>query len=158
MPGEALDDLQHDHAHLSRLVFDVRDCLAGWEKAPSDPVTRAALGDAVEALLDDLAIHFTREEEGLFPFVLTRAAHLGERILRLSTLHDALCGALVRLSRGLASDGADAATALSISTAFQRFQDAYAEHAREERALLELLPQVLAREDLPALRAILSAL
>lgn len=158
MPGQALEDLQHDHAHLSRLVVEVGELVVAWSASPTEPSARAELGDTVEALLDDLTKHFAREEEGLFPFVTARLPSLADRISRLSTLHDALCGALARLSRNLSGDGPSASIIVTVTTAFERFQDSYAEHAREERELLEHLPRVLGPTDREALRAILAAL
>jgi len=154
MSEKALDDLQHDHSHLSRLVFEVRELVVSWSKAPLDATARASLADGVEALLDDLATHFAREEEGLFPFVTERVPKLGARVARLSTLHDALCGGLARLARTLGSEAAPQGVLL----AFDRFEEAYAEHSREERELLELLRANLGADDRVALRGLLAGL
>ena len=154
MSEKALDDLQHDHSHLSRLVFEVRELVATWSKAPLDATARASLADGVDALLDDLATHFAREEEGLFPFVTQRAPELGARVARLSTLHDALCGGLARLSRTLGSEGAPQ----GVIVAFDRFEEAYAEHSREERELLELLRVDLDADERVTLHGLLAGL
>jgi len=149
------DELTHDHGHLTRLVFEVRELTEVLRRAPADAETRSALSDAVDALHDDLATHFAKEEEGLFPFVAARIAAFAPRTERLASLHDALCGAISRLGRALHDDTTDDR---AVFAAFERFEVAYAEHSQEERALLDALPEVLAPADLAAVRALLAEL
>lgn len=158
-----VEDVTHDHGHLTRLVFEVRDLTQALRETPRDPEVRTALADALDALQDDLATHFAKEEEGLFPFVVARVPTFAPRTEKLASLHDALCGAISRLARSLGDESVELGVSAEkddrlIFAGFERFQVAYAEHAHEERELLEELPRLLNKDDLAALRVLLAEL
>lgn len=154
MTAEPLDELTHDHAHMSRLVAEARDLVQTVGASPGDAQTRAALGEALESLLDDLATHFAREEEGLFPFVAARLPESSARLRGLTQLHDGLCGALGRMLRQLDEPEPEKA----LAAMFERFEVSYAEHSHEERDLIAALPKALSGDDLAELRGILESL
>ena len=100
-----------------------------------------------------LFLHFAREEEGLFPFVADRLPELGDRVAAMAVAHDAICGSLARMVHTAtatapmvavaAQDEAEAAAhpgeLALLGALFERFQTAYADHARLEAELLAVL-------------------
>ncbi len=136
---DPLHELSHDHRHLSELVLEVRALLGDGPLGDGD---RAELADAVARLHDELLVHFAREEEGLFPFVLERLADLGSRVETLRAGHDSVCGALSRLHHAIGHG-----TAGAWRDTFARFESLYGAHAREE---ISVLREVAARLDAAA--------
>lgn len=134
---DPLHELEHDHGHLTRLVFELRDQL--HEAAAKDAQeAHAALVETIHALGEDLVEHFSREEEGLFPFVSETVPDLREHVQRLSAAHDTVCGAILRMRHAVGEDSAAFAARIpSLLALHDRFDVAYAEHSREERALLD---------------------
>jgi hypothetical protein len=133
-----IERLEHDHVPLGELVGAVRsalDAVARGERDPTD--VHGELSEAVAQLHDDLLEHFGREEEGFFPFLLEALPDVAERLAALSAAHDALCGGLARLNY-LASRGSGAFVDQfrQVEALFERFESAYVEHARDERAFL----------------------
>lgn len=158
VPNDPIDELSHDHRHLSELALEVRALLASGTFGAHE---RAELADAVGRLRDELLVHFAREEEGLFPFVLDRHADLRARVETLRAGHDSVCGAVSRLhyAVGHAShvgheDAPSGAAPRAWLDAFTRFEGLYGVHAREEMAVLR---EVSAKLD-PSARAELKAL
>lgn len=156
--------LEHDHVAFSEAVAQVKALLTHRSsgRAPSggDPAGPQAPADAasdlrtvrlVESLRDDLLAHFAKEEEGLFPFLARELPDVAADIDRLLAGHETVCGCIVRLAHCLSTvRGRDeSATGL-----VERFEQAYAEHARREVLLLR---EVGGRLD-PAQRRELAAL
>ncbi len=149
-PPDPLDELSHDHRHLSELVLEVRAILSSQSIGESE---RAELADAVARLRDELLLHFAREEEGVFPFVLERLADLRSRVEALRSGHDSVCGAVSRLHYAIGHDPKTSAVS-SWAETLARFEGLYAAHAREEIALLRDVSAKLdagARAELQAL-------
>lgn len=122
--------LEHDHVAFSQAVAQVKAALA---KAPARDVASALQTlRLVEALRDDLLTHFAKEEEGLFPFVADALPDVTEEVDRLLAGHETVCGCIVRLAYALGGTHNDGA----VATLFERFERAYAEHARAEVLLL----------------------
>ncbi|HEU4405253.1 MAG TPA: hemerythrin domain-containing protein [Polyangiaceae bacterium] len=133
-----IERLDHDHVPLGELVSAVRsslDSVARGDRTPLDVCTE--VGEAVAQLHDDLLEHFGREEEGFFPFLLEALPDVAGRLSYLSSAHDTLCGTLARLNY-LASRGPGAFIEQfrQVEALFERFEAAYVEHARDERAFL----------------------
>jgi iron-sulfur cluster repair protein YtfE (RIC family) len=103
--------LEHAHTHLTKLVLEVQ---SDFEK--------------LEVLREELLHHFANEEEGLFPFVRRVMPSMIEVVDRLQASHDIICGSLLRM-----------AESPDTPRHFERFEKAYAEHSRDETALLEEL-------------------
>lgn len=142
---DPLHELSHDHRHLSELALEVR---ALFGDGPLGDGERAELADAVARLHDELLVHFAREEEGLFPFVLERLAELGPRVETLRAGHDSVCGAISRLHHAIGHGAAASAGAeAGWRETFSRFESLYSAHAREEIAVLR---DVAARLDAAA--------
>ncbi len=138
--GDSVRKLEHDHTGFSQVIGALKGKLA---VRPSGGEADAALASALQGLCDELLVHFAREEEGLFPYVAGAFPDIREAIDRLLAGHDVVCGCLVRLAHvvGRPSDTANLAPAL-----FDRFEQAYAEHARAEIALLRELDARLSPE------------
>jgi iron-sulfur cluster repair protein YtfE (RIC family) len=134
MITDPLHDLAHDHAHLTRRVFALSTCIEALRRSDG-PTTASVLGDLLEELREPLFLHFVREEEGLFPFVAELASELAHRVQAMATAHDAICGALARMCQLAAID----APLASLVGVFERFEAAYAEHARTEATFLHEL-------------------
>jgi hypothetical protein len=132
---DPVEQFEHDHGELTKRVLDVSGMLGGatLAAAPGELVRLAA---EVDELRDALMTHFAREEEGLFPFVIERLPDLRDAVEELQTGHDAICGALMRLSHSTRTlpGGAELGR---LSGPFNRFELAYVGHAKAERELLQ---------------------
>ena len=129
--------------------------LASGEIGPSE---RAELADAVGRLRDELLVHFAREEEGLFPFLLDRVEELRGRVESLRAGHDSVCGAVSRLHHAVGHEASSVAVPQSWQDAFARFEGLYGVHAREEISLLRDVSSRLAPSVRAELKAILEGL
>jgi len=130
-PPDASDpvrDLVHDHADLNRRVLELG---AIFERPPAP----AQLLPTLQELREHMFLHFAREEEGLFPLVSEWIPEFAEPVLAMVSAHDAVCGALARMIYTAHAE-VDAA---ALPGLFTRFQAAYADHARQEAALLAQL-------------------
>lgn len=165
--SDPVHELAHDHADLNRRIREIGAMLASGSPINGAPASNAApagssrprLVVVLKELREHLFFHFAREEEGLFPFVSDRMPELAERVTAMAVAHDAICGALARMVH-VAAAGAAAITAatteevaaaaaeevtaspgeLSVLRAlFERFQATYADHARFEAELLQVL-------------------
>lgn len=139
--------LVHDHGAINRIILDLTkemEALRRREEVNPD------LADELHALRDLLFLHFAQEEEGLFPFVAEALPTLAEQVQAMAAAHDGICGGLSRLIHMLETQ-ADAATTLGV---FDRFEQAYAEHAQLEASLLA----VVDRHVSPTQRAALAEL
>ena len=121
-------DLAHDHAELSRRVRELGALLTKHQAL-------SPLLPELQELREHMFLHFAREEEGLFPLASDWIPDLGEQVLAMVSAHDAICGALARMIH-MASTEADAA---AFEGLLARFQTAYADHAKNERELLQRL-------------------
>jgi iron-sulfur cluster repair protein YtfE (RIC family) len=124
---DALEELAHDHEDINRQVLEIGAGLAGHEPVAS----KARLDD----LREQLFLHFAREEEGLFPFVVDHFPDLADRVRQMETAHDAICGAVARMCHLLAAGQHPS----SLKPLFDRFELAYAGHAKVEAELLHSL-------------------
>ena len=144
MTRDGLHQMSHDHGELNRRVIAIAAQLQQPTSAPR--IVAYALVDLRELLFT----HFAREEEGLFPFVADRLPDETSRVHAMAVAHDTICGALSRACHLASSDGEMA----QLRAIFERFQEAYAAHARAEADLLETLGTKLdvgAREQLAAI-------
>jgi Hemerythrin HHE cation binding domain len=151
--ADPIERLEHDHVPLGELVGAMRsslDSVARGERGPAD--IHVEVSEAVAQLHDDLLEHFGREEEGFFPFLLETLPDVAGRLAALSAAHDTLCGSLTRLSH-LASRGPDTFVDQfrQVEALFERFESAYTEHARDERAFLRDVDRCLNRDQRAAL-------
>lgn len=125
---DALEELAHDHEDINRQVLDIGARLASNEVAVA---SKARLDD----LREQLFLHFAREEEGLFPFVVDHFPDLADRVRQMETAHDAICGAVARMCHLLAAGQ----NLIQLRPLFDRFELAYAGHAKVEAELLHSL-------------------
>lgn len=146
---DGVRDLSHDHAELNCRVLAIS---ARMKQQPSvaDVVTADALVDLRELLFT----HFAREEEGLFPFVAERVPALAARVQDMAIAHDTICGALARACHLASVDGDRS----QLAALYERFEHAYAEHARSEGELLATLDVQLDANDRERLAALVEAL
>jgi iron-sulfur cluster repair protein YtfE (RIC family) len=147
MSTDPIDDLVHDHGELNRRVLDLG---AHVRRAPSTDQLVEPLAD----LRDHLFHHFAREEESLFPFVAENISALAAQIHTMEVAHDTICGALARMVH-LAQGGASLDAIVQL---FDRFETAYATHARAESELLSDLPAHLDDDHRAALAALVRGL
>lgn len=140
MAKDALLELDHDHAEFGELLSALRDNLT------SDHADIATVRDIASELRDVFIDHFGEEEEVLFPRLVAMFPNEETRINALIRSHDVLCGATVRLANmnmreTLKSGEAPPSSDLlgHARTLLTRLEDAYAEHAQSERALLREL-------------------
>lgn len=146
---DGVRDLSHDHAELNRRVLAIS---ARMQQQP--PVSSGDLADALDELRELLFAHFAREEEGLFPFVAERAPASASRVQEMAIAHDTICGALSRAAQLASLDG-DVA---QVRAFYERFEHAYAEHARSESELLAALEVQLPPEQRERLAALIETL
>jgi hypothetical protein len=137
---DPLDELEHDHGHLSAIVFELLNALDSKLSPPPPPVEQAWLHEHLVALREALLLHFAREEEGLFPFVEQHFADAAPRVADMAIAHDGICGTVTRMAY-LAEPGAEsfARHLPVITTSFARFLEGYVNHSRIETELVEEL-------------------
>jgi hypothetical protein len=136
--------LEHDHSHLSALVTSLREALVAARAASDVNDLRFELSDALRLLRDDLFTHFAREEEGLFPLVLLELPDLTPIVATVVAAHDRICGAVSRMTYVLDKGGDGLGAELDALLAlFERFDEAYTAHARDELELLRTLDRRL---------------
>jgi iron-sulfur cluster repair protein YtfE (RIC family) len=126
---------EHSHGRLTKLALEVRDLIAAEPHgSPAQLVAR------VDELSEELLRHFADEEEGLFPFVRRHLPARAGAVDRLQRAHDTVCGALLRLAHLVKHDPrALDASRPAVIALHARFDAAYAEHSRDEAAVLEEL-------------------
>lgn len=146
---DAMTELAHDHAAINRMVLSLASAIrhAGVE---SSNHLELGLGE----LRDELFNHFAREEEALFPFVAEVMPDLEPEVKAMLVAHDLICGSLSRMVH-LAATGAPTTTLFAL---FERFENAYAEHAQMETALLASLETALDRAQRGRLSELVAAL
>jgi hypothetical protein len=145
---DGLHHLSHDHGELNRRVL----AISAQIRQPAGSPGGMAYG--LVDLRELLFTHFAREEEGLFPFVAERVPALASRVNEMAIAHDTICGSLSRACY-LASQRADQAQLLAV---YERFEQAYASHARAESELLGLLEEQLGEHDRERLQSLLDGL
>ncbi len=128
MTEDPIDALVHDHADINRRVLEVGKLLAGHGDANQHVDVKLV------ALREELFLHFAREEEGLFPFVTERFTELASSVEAMETAHDAICGVVARMCHVVTS-----ANVTTMRSLFERFELAYAQHAKIEASLLAQL-------------------
>jgi iron-sulfur cluster repair protein YtfE (RIC family) len=131
----------HTHEHLNDLVLEVGRLIRSTEGGDR----RDRLGAALERLRDELLEHFAREEEGLFPYIRAHLPSKAEAVDRLERAHDSVCGAIVRLAHlsGAEHAGVEGCPSDALAGLHERFERGYAQHARDEAALLDELEVLL---------------
>ncbi|HEU0030335.1 MAG TPA: alpha/beta fold hydrolase [Kofleriaceae bacterium] len=132
--SDAVRDLAHDHAEINRRVVALATSLEALTREPGT-ISAETLAPQLVDLRETLFLHFAREEEGLFPFVAETAPDLADQANEMALAHDAICGTLARMVHlALAGNAIQ-----QLAPLFQRFETAYAAHARSEAALLHAL-------------------
>lgn len=139
--------LVHDHGELNRRVIAL-----GVQMQKQHDVDSLLV--PLRDLREHLFLHFAREEEGLFPFVLEHVGGLADRIHEMEIAHDTICGALARMVHLAQTNSALAI----LAPLFERFENAYAAHAQMESELLSQLGARLDAEQRVRLAALVDGL
>ena len=141
---DALSEFAHSHDRLGALAVDLRRTVQATRADPKGFRAWGTLVEQLQGLRDELLLHFAKEEEGLFPFVRASVPAKADAVNRMERAHDAICGTVVRLAHLVSRPPLDAATVLpSLHALHERFELAYAEHAREETELFgDLAPRL----------------
>jgi hypothetical protein len=136
MADDGIDRLEHDHVALSQRVVAVRDAVARLQRGEEidAPDTVAALA----LLADDLFEHFAREEEFLFPYILSELPDQEDAVSQMQAAHDRICGAASRIV-ALAERGPLAEQLALVVPLFSRFDAEYTGHAQREAEFLRSL-------------------
>jgi len=157
--SDPIEQLTHDHGHLSVLVQAAAATLVRMERA--EEMSEEAIDElvhAVETLRDSLLHHFSREEEGLFPFVNTHVPALSAQVAELLADHDAVIARTSDLIRAAGQAvGTGVGYALCVST-YDRFVEVYAAHAQSEQTLLRAVDAALDKSARATLRVLLEAI
>ncbi|MCB9507898.1 MAG: hemerythrin domain-containing protein [Myxococcales bacterium] len=142
MQSDELERLEHDHAHLNRLVDGLRESAQACLRGETEPLDlRADLEEFTRVAHEELFEHFDREETGLFPYLSTTLPDLAPTLAQLEAGHDRMCGLLVRLERAFdVPDERFVADFDAVVALFARFDALYVQHAKSEGALLRALP------------------
>jgi hemerythrin-like domain-containing protein len=151
-PSSASDpvaNLVHDHAAIHRLLMELGGHMEALRDAQPGPSSRSAVA-VLQELRELLFLHFAREEEGLFPFVVEAFPDLAWQVQSMAAGHDSICGGLSRLLHMLMTNAEHAA----MFGVYERFEKAYGEHARTEARLLAAVDAGVS----PAQRAMLAEL
>lgn len=153
--GDAVVEFEHSRLRVNELVSRLSEAVADIGSPPRTSERQRSVVRLLEEIRDELLVHFAREEEGLFPFIRRHVPEHVASVARLEATHERICGALTRLA-DLASK--DMAESLVFILLHERFESAYAEHGREEKALLGELAQGLNEEQRVALRELVRGL
>lgn len=131
----------HDHGHLAVLVVELREALERARLGHRTPAAaHADVAERLERLREDLFLHFAREEEALFPYVLAKLPQFHGTVAGILAAHDGICGALSRMTHLARRGSGELAGQLpAILALFARFESAYGRHAGEEASLLRSL-------------------
>ena len=151
--ADVVADLLDHHAEINRAILDVASMMRGV-----DPDSKAFppfhLRSTLTLVRDLVFTHFAREEEGLFPFLEDAAPDLRPSVEEMLAAHDTICGALARMVHLSTTDS----VARSLVVVFERFETAYAQHARNEEILLSAVDQRLDVVQRGRLRALLDGI
>jgi hypothetical protein len=126
-------DFEHDHARLGALLSEVRELIQSLQKKGRFDEVHGALCSRLDDLREELLFHFVREEEALFPFIAEQLPDLRDAVARLQSSHDTICGTVLRMSH---MTGALSGRLPRFLVLFERFEEAYSIHARDEREVL----------------------
>jgi iron-sulfur cluster repair protein YtfE (RIC family) len=141
MSPDPVQAFEHDRVQCSNLV---RVLGQHRDVARRKTFSRRQVVSVIERLRDQLFSHFAREEEGLFPFIVSLFPGTRKTVDRLIIAHDAICGTLSHLLVLTAQTSWD-----SDLTAFDelmtRFDSLYAEHTSTEMVLLQHIGERLDR-------------
>ena len=149
---DPVSELEHDHVAFSHAVEQLDSLLS---QRARDEIGDLQIVNVIEKLRDELLVHFTREEEGLFPFLVRALPDVTPEVDRLLAGHDAVCGCVVRLAHSLGGGLVHRDLTLAL---FDRFVRAYREHARSEVALLRSVGPRLDAEQRRALASLVRGL
>lgn len=153
--SDALSAFEHSHTRINGLVLRLVEAITTIGSPARASECQRSLACLLGEIRDELLVHFAREEEGLFPFIRRHVPEHIATVARLEATHDLICGALTRLA-DLASKNME--ESLVFILLHERFESAYAEHGREEKALLGELAQGLNEEQRVALRELVHGL
>jgi iron-sulfur cluster repair protein YtfE (RIC family) len=130
--SDPVANLVHDHVEINQRVIELGKHMDRLRTHTTTPVQSADLMPGLSELRDLLFLHFAREEEGLFPFVVEALPEFEWQVQSMAAAHDGICGGLSRLIHMLTTD----IEVTAILGVFDRFERAYGEHARVEAQLL----------------------
>jgi iron-sulfur cluster repair protein YtfE (RIC family) len=148
-----LAGLDGSRDHVGLLVVTVGELVARGADTPKPVVERA-----VVELRDALFEHLAKEEEGLFPYVVTYAPGLAKSVARLSTSHEALSAAVLRLEQSVHRKSSARRSTDTPSAAFDRFHAIYTDHEASETRFLRRVDARLDDAQRHALAAIVRGL
>lgn len=156
--GDPIDELSHDHGPLSALLLAVREVLDRiLESGGSHAEDAGELRDGVESLRESLLVHFAREEEALFPFVVARFPAMRARAESLTADHEVVCRRAEDLARVVERSLASREGFAGCRAALDSFEEAYARHTQNELALLDDVDALLDSPARGELRTLLSS-
>jgi hemerythrin-like domain-containing protein len=150
LDSDPVANLAHDHSAINRQLVELSKLMAALQPGQSSATIVALLRQVREVLF----LHFAREEEGLFPFVGEAFPELSWQVQAMAAAHDGICGGLSRVLHMLHGDG-DVAAARVV---FERFAQAYSEHARAEAQLLTAVDSGVSPEQRAQLAALVGGL
>lgn len=138
---DAVQRLEHDHVHLTRIVDSVRqaiqECLRG-EREPVDVVEE--FEEFLRLVNEELFVHFEREETVLFPWVSEHFPDTSHAIASMESAHDRICGVASRMDYLISQGKPALATNFdSLVALFARFDANFVKHAHEERDFIRSL-------------------
>jgi iron-sulfur cluster repair protein YtfE (RIC family) len=156
MDLDPIERFEHDHARLSTLVLRVQELLAAIERdGPALAEGWRDLGGRVEELEESLVSHFAREEEALFPFLVSEAPALAGSVEALRASHDEICSVLARIASMVQAERPREALFFPLRDLFEQFVTAYGAHSRGEHDLLDRIGASLGEQQAAALRELL---
>lgn len=126
------------------MVTSLRDSLDNARSATDVLEAHAEIAETLRLLRDDLFTHFAREEEGLFPLVVAELPDLDGTVSAVVGAHDRICGAVSRMTHVLEKGPELLRQELdALHSVFERFDETFSAHSREEVELLHSLSRRL---------------
>lgn len=129
---DVLVSIERSRARITSLAQRVTELAGRASEESVKPLLEAAIIDLREALL----MHFAKEQEGLFPFVIANAQGMEKSVARLAKEHEALSAAVVRVEQVVHRKTRSRNGAEPLDTALKRFNALYTNYAPTETRFL----------------------
>ncbi len=129
---DVLVSIERSRARITSLAQRVTELAGRASEESVKPVLEAVVIELREALL----LHFAKEQEGLFPFVIANAQGMEKSVARLAKEHEALSAAVVRVEQVVHRKTRSRNGAEPLDTALKRFNALYTNYAPTETRFL----------------------
>jgi hemerythrin-like domain-containing protein len=140
---DPLQELAHDHRELNELLIAIHGALSRVSQRESTLDDELhEIRDGVEAFRDALLVHFAREQEALFPFVVAHLPAVRDQADAIIVEHESVANSLTELVKEMSSLDTDKLA--SWLPLLSRSEQLYSAHSQSELKFLEEVSKALA--------------